>query len=91
MMAVTLSEGACPIVPAVSPVTILIITKGGESEMRNTIKCLFVEEEGISSVEYAILLAFIAVVLVTAVTTLRDQVIASFDAACSELNGGVAC
>jgi len=55
--------------------------------MLNAMKKFFVEEEGISSVEYAILLAFIATVLVTAVTTLRDQVKAAFDTACQNLKG----
>jgi Flp pilus assembly pilin Flp len=55
--------------------------------MLKAMKKFFVEEEGISSVEYAILLAFIATVLVTAVTTLRDQVKAAFDTACANLKG----
>jgi len=55
--------------------------------MLNAMKRFFVEEEGISSVEYAILLAFIATVLVTAVTKLRDQVKTAFDTACSNLKG----
>jgi Flp pilus assembly pilin Flp len=55
--------------------------------MLSAIKRLAVEEEGISSVEYAILLAFIAAALVTAVTVLRDQVIAAFNGACQELKG----
>ncbi len=72
---------------AVSPVTLLIITKGGELEMRNMITRLFVEEEGISSVEYAILLAFVAVALITVVTGLRNNVVAAFNAACTALDG----
>ena len=55
--------------------------------MSKAIKKLFVEEKGISSVEYAILLAFIATVLITAVTNLRDQVKAAFDTACANLKG----
>jgi Flp pilus assembly pilin Flp len=47
--------------------------------MLKAMKRFFVEEEGISSVEYAILLAFIAVALITAVVFLRDEVIASFN------------
>ena len=49
-------------------------------------KKFFVEEEGISSVEYAILLAFIAVALITAVVFLRDEVISSFNAAADDLS-----
>lgn len=55
--------------------------------MLSAIKRLAVEEEGISSVEYAILLAFIAAALVTAVTVLRDQVVNAFNSACQELKG----
>ena len=55
--------------------------------MRNTIKRLFVEEEGISSVEYAILLAFVAAALVAVVGGLSGQVTAAFNAACTQLSG----
>jgi Flp pilus assembly pilin Flp len=55
--------------------------------MLSVIKKFAVEEDGISSVEYAILLAFIAAALVTAVTVLRDQVINAFNGACQELKG----
>jgi Flp pilus assembly pilin Flp len=49
--------------------------------MLNAMKRLFIEEEGISSVEYAILLAFIAAALVIAVVALRDEVTNAFAAA----------
>jgi pilus assembly protein Flp/PilA len=45
----------------------------------------FKDEEGISSVEYAMLLAFIAVALITAVVLLRDQIVAAFSRATSAL------
>lgn len=53
--------------------------------MINTIKNFMVEEDGISSVEYAILLAFIAVGLITAVSLLRTQVVAAFSSATTAL------
>jgi Flp pilus assembly pilin Flp len=55
--------------------------------MLKAMKRFFVEEEGISSVEYAVLLAFIVAALVTAVGLLRDQVIAAFNSACNQLGG----
>jgi Flp pilus assembly pilin Flp len=55
--------------------------------MLKAMKRFFVEEEGISSVEYAVLLAFIVAALVTAVGLLRDQVIAAFNTACNQLGG----
>lgn len=45
----------------------------------------FRDEEGISSVEYAILLAFIAAALVAAVIALRDAVIGRFEDATEQL------
>ncbi len=53
--------------------------------MLKAMKKFFVEEEGISSVEYAILLAFIAVALITAVVFLRDEVITSFNDAAGDM------
>ncbi len=44
------------------------------------------DEEGISSVEYAILLAFIAAALVTAVILLRNEVVGKFNETTAILN-----
>lgn len=54
--------------------------------MLKAIKTFFVEEEGVSAVEYAVLLAFIAVALVASIGPLRTAVIARFDSATSALN-----
>jgi Flp pilus assembly pilin Flp len=51
----------------------------------------FSEEEGISSVEYAILLAFIVVALILGVQGLRDQVVAAFTRATNCLTPGGVC
>lgn len=52
--------------------------------MFKKIKQFLQEEDGISSVEYAILLAFIAVALIVAVGALRDKVIAAFNTAIAQ-------
>jgi Flp pilus assembly pilin Flp len=49
--------------------------------MINAMKKFLAEEEGISSVEYAILLAFVATALVVSIQGLRNAVAAAFDAA----------
>jgi len=59
--------------------------------MKQAIMQLLKGEEGISSVEYAILLAFIATVLITAVTGLRGAVVTAFTNATACLTGGGAC
>jgi Flp pilus assembly pilin Flp len=56
--------------------------------MLNAMKRLFIEEEGISSVEYAILLAFIASALVLAVVALRNEVSNAFGQATNCLKAG---
>jgi Flp pilus assembly pilin Flp len=55
--------------------------------MRQNLTRLLVEEAGISSVEYAILLAFIAAALITVVTGLSAKVVIAFNAACQALSG----
>ena len=55
--------------------------------MLKAIKGLIVEEDGISAVEYAILLAFVAAALVGAVVALRTGVVAAFTAATNCLDG----
>ena len=49
--------------------------------MLKTIKNLIVDESGISSVEYAVLLAFIVAALIAAVTGLSGSVAGALDAA----------
>ena len=53
--------------------------------MLKAMKKFFVEEEGISSVEYAILLAFIATALITAVVLLRNAVTSEFNEAAGDI------
>ena len=55
--------------------------------MLKAMKKFFVEEEGISSVEYAILLAFIATALITAVVLLRNAVTGEFSEATNDITG----
>ncbi len=55
-------------------------------KMISAIQRFFVEEEGVSAVEYAVLLAFIAVALVASIGPLRTAVINRFDSATAALN-----
>ena len=51
----------------------------------NTIKTFWNDEQGAAMAEYAMLLALIAVATIGAVTALRDQIIAVFNASASAL------
>ena len=51
----------------------------------DTIKDFWNDEQGASMAEYAMLLALIAVATIGAVTALRDQIIAVFNASASTL------
>jgi pilus assembly protein Flp/PilA len=63
----------------------------GDERMFKRMKRFFVEEEGISSVEYAILLAFVVLAVITAVTNLRTQVVNAFTRATNCLTPGGTC
>jgi pilus assembly protein Flp/PilA len=62
-------------------------TKKGESQMER-IKNFFKDESGASAVEYGLLVALIAVGLITAMTTLKDNISTSFTNAGTALTGG---
>ena len=48
------------------------------SKIRNAIRTFFAEEEGAALAEYAILIAFIAIVCIVAVTFLGTRISAKF-------------
>ena len=54
--------------------------------MLNAIRQFVKEEEGLAAAEYAMLLALVAVALITAVGLFRDAIITAFTAATTALN-----
>ena len=59
--------------------------------MMKMIKEFFNDESGATMVEYAILVALIAVAVIAIVTLLGIQLDAKFNEVCTALNGGTAC
>ena len=57
----------------------------------NMIKQFFNDESGATMVEYAILVALIAVAVIAIVTLLGAQLDAKFNEVCTALNNGTAC
>ncbi len=53
--------------------------------MLNTLKKLLINKKGISSVEYAILLAAIAVAIIAAIVILRDEMIITFNSTATDM------
>lgn len=49
------------------------------------------DEEGVTAIEYALIAALIAVVIVAIVTSTGTRVRATFQAVCTALNNNVAC
>ena len=49
------------------------------------------DEEGATAVEYALMVALIAVIIITAVTLLGVELDGTFRAVCQAINGGTAC
>lgn len=59
--------------------------------LRNTIENMLSDDSGLSSVEYALLLAFVAVAVIAAVTALSGAVTAAFTRATACITGAVGC
>jgi pilus assembly protein Flp/PilA len=60
----------------------------GEMEM-NVLKQLFVDEQGASMAEYALLLALIAVATIGALQVLQGQIVGVFDRVGTAINGAL--
>lgn len=60
-------------------------------QLSNYLRRFWLEESGISSVEYALLLAFIAAGVAAAATGLGDNVAAAISGACTTLGGPGVC
>jgi len=57
----------------------------------NAIKNFFVEEDGAAAVEYGLLVALIAAIIVAVVKVLGTTIKAAFQTVCTALNSGTAC
>jgi len=55
--------------------------------MMDKLRQLWKDDDGQDLAEYGLLLILIAVVVVTAITAFRDQIVAAFNAATSALGG----
>ena len=61
------------------------------TKLRNTFNELLCDDTGLSSVEYALLLAFVAIGIIAAITNLQGAVKAAFNAACKQISATATC
>ncbi|MES2104116.1 MAG: Flp family type IVb pilin [Pseudomonadota bacterium] len=59
--------------------------------MMNAIKKFFREEDGAAAVEYGLLVALIAAIIVAVVKVLGTTILAAFQKVCTALNNSTAC
>jgi len=60
-------------------------------ELMHGVRRFLQDEEGATAVEYGLMVALIAAVIVTAVTLLGKEINTTFQDVCKAINGGVAC
>jgi Flp pilus assembly pilin Flp len=57
-----------------------------DENMLKTIKKFLIGNDGVSSVEYAILLAAIAVAIIAAIVILRNEIVTSFNSTATDMS-----
>lgn len=60
-------------------------------ELMHGVRRFLQDEEGATAVEYGLMVALIAAVIVTAVTLLGTEIKSTFESVCKAINGNVAC